>query len=168
MSPADDGAGEPSGPMLGRLRDGSLAAVIPAQDAAWLARILRAWGRRYWSETGGRPPIAFFRVRDVLEAAASDAGDRAVPVGLEGSPRRKVPASATGDPSTWLTTTEAAALLGLSRRRVQQLARAGSIQGARRLGRDWTIPATVVPAGSRGRGGEAPMSVLPVGDRGGG
>ena len=40
-----------------------------------------------------------------------------------------------------LTTTEAAAALGLSERQVQQLAADGQIPGATKLGRDWRFPA---------------------------
>jgi len=40
-----------------------------------------------------------------------------------------------------LTVTEAAAALGLSEQRIRQLLAMGRIVGARRLGRDWAIPA---------------------------
>lgn len=39
-----------------------------------------------------------------------------------------------------LTTAEAAALLGLSEREVQYLAKKGQIFGAKKLGRDWRFP----------------------------
>lgn len=40
-----------------------------------------------------------------------------------------------------ITTEQAAAAWGISRRRVQQLACAGRIPGAMLVGRDWLIPA---------------------------
>lgn len=42
-----------------------------------------------------------------------------------------------------LTADEAATVLGVSERRVRQLLDAGRIAGARKLGRDWAIPAPV-------------------------
>ena len=39
-----------------------------------------------------------------------------------------------------LNTQQAAALLGITRRRVVALLKAGRIPGARKLGRDWIIP----------------------------
>lgn len=39
-----------------------------------------------------------------------------------------------------LTTTQAAARLGLTRARIVQLCQAGLIQGAVKVGRDWVVP----------------------------
>lgn len=40
----------------------------------------------------------------------------------------------------WLTTAEAADILGISRRRIQQYCAGGRVLGAYRAGRDWMIP----------------------------
>lgn len=45
----------------------------------------------------------------------------------------------------WLTTTEAAELRGVSRRRITQLLAAGRIAG-RKLGRDWMVDAASLAA----------------------
>lgn len=45
-----------------------------------------------------------------------------------------------------MTTSEAAAVLGVSPVRIRQLCRAGAFLGAYRRGRDWWIPASVVEA----------------------
>ena len=51
----------------------------------------------------------------------------------------------------YLTTTEYAAKLGVHRSRVQALVRQGRIPGAKKVGRDWIIPAGVWPTpGERG------------------
>lgn len=39
-----------------------------------------------------------------------------------------------------ITATDAAALLGVTPRRVQALCQQGRIRGARKLGRDWLLP----------------------------
>ena len=39
-----------------------------------------------------------------------------------------------------LTSTEVAKILGVSRTRINQLCRAGKIEGAKKVGRDWVIP----------------------------
>ncbi|XVV05826.1 helix-turn-helix domain-containing protein [Actinosynnema sp. CA-248983] len=45
-----------------------------------------------------------------------------------------------------MTSTEAAAALGVSARRVRRLAAAGVLPGAERAGRDWVIPPDAVAA----------------------
>jgi len=40
-----------------------------------------------------------------------------------------------------ITTAQAAKILGITRTRVLQLCRAGRIEGAEKVGRDWLIPA---------------------------
>lgn len=63
-----------------------------------------------------------------------------------------------------LTTTQAAAEVHLSRARILGLLRQGRIQGAVKLGRDWTIPSPVVittgnPIGRRRRGVDGSKAV---------
>lgn len=44
------------------------------------------------------------------------------------------------DTKLYVTTADAAELLGVSERRVRQLAAAGRIDGAERFGRSWAVP----------------------------
>jgi excisionase family DNA binding protein len=146
-------------PTAVRFPDGKLGVLIPPEALGWLVMFFGREGQgldaRRWSrEKGGSPPESFFAIADVALAAAAGHASAVLTLDVDGetSARGNDLDLPVQDSSEWLSTSTAADRLGLSARRVRQLADAGRLPGARRVGRDWLVPVASVSKETRPRG----------------
>mgnify|MGYP001113891598 CR=1 FL=1 len=109
---------------------GDVGDVLRGQAANWAMRSIVRDMTRELKQNGKRPPEF---AKAVLETLADAAGTPAPPrIAASGSPAARV------DPTSWLTVRDAAAKVGLSERRVRQLAQDHRVR-ARKPGTTWLI-----------------------------
>ena len=125
-------------------------AVLPPYVAQFvLSRLERAGftGEAFRSHaaflrSSGRPDLAAFVELGHAQLRASAAQHRAAladPISVDGSAETEIGAVGAGSgASEWMTTQEAAEMLGVGARRVGQLLSRGALSG-RKVGRSWVV-----------------------------
>lgn len=120
-------------PRWQRLEDGSFGIVVSARFCKVMANVITEYARLFTEKYGVGVQAWLMELRDLLASIAR------APAYVS-SPERNEAGNRHGPSQNYVSTMEAAKRSGLTRRRIQQKAAAGELDGARKVGRTWLIP----------------------------